>query len=121
MRKYFIASSMLATLAAGALLFAALPNTRPAPKAEIVTPLFSPTPEALDSLELLAKQAAAHNRRVVERALNRSVNRGLKGDRLTPETLAIQWQGLMPDGTPIEEYEFHQEEALSSMVAKNTR
>lgn len=47
------------------------------------------------------------------------VIRDLKGDRLTPETLAAQYQGLLPDGTPIEEKEFHdQEEAVSSALAK---
>ena len=47
------------------------------------------------------------------------VNHDLKGDRLTPEQLAIQWQGLELDGTPIEEGEFHRrEEKASSRFAK---
>jgi hypothetical protein len=71
----------------------------------VVENLFHPESSVMELVAERFRVAGEHNAKV----RHADVNRELKGDRLTPETLAIQYQGLLPDGTPIEEVEVHVE------------
>lgn len=70
--------------------------------------------DAASSLSLVSKAFAAEQNTKVflqgtppqtRHAEAVDVNRELKGDRLTPGTLATQYQGLLPDSTPSKEDE----------------
>lgn len=76
------------------------------PNATLTLEWNKPDPVVLEQVAERFKSAAAHNAKMI----HVDVNRDLKGDRLTPEALKIQYQGLEPDGTPVEEKVFHDEE-----------